>query len=190
MSPDQLILKGRIETEDPSTLISELVLERLPHIFGSNWSEFRTWRARLAPRLGVDPCDIFFSGSAAVGFSLNPQKGLRRFDDDSDIDVAVVSAYHFDAAWRALRLVKRAKVSERDWESVLSHRRNYIFWGCIACDYVLNLLPFGKDWAVALNLMAQVAPTEDRMIKTRLYRDVNSLRDYLNMGINKLKASF
>jgi hypothetical protein len=42
-------------------------------------------------------------GSASAGFSLSPQRALQPFRDRSDVDIAAVSAHHFDIVWRWLR---------------------------------------------------------------------------------------
>src|SRR5262245_8261252 len=61
------------------------------------------WKIKLAEKIQVDPCAIFLIGTACTGISLNPNKNYKAFDKTSDIDVAVVSSYHFEVGWRALR---------------------------------------------------------------------------------------
>lgn len=188
MSPEQLQLKNQILGEPPWKLASELVLERIPFVFDENWPDFRSWRSDLGKMLEVDPCDIILTGSAAVGHSLNPYKSLRAFDELSDIDVAVISPYHFDVAWRTLRSRKQTEVSSQIWDSIVSHRKNYVFEGCIACDQVLTILPFAVQWLEAFSRMKNVAPTEERIIRARIYRDFSSLRSYQARGLESLRA--
>lgn len=145
-SPDPLLIKTQIKYDSASALASELVLERIPAIFGDDWALFRQWRAVLSGKLGVDPCDIVITGSAAAGFSLNPDKNLSLFDADSDIDIAVISPFHFDTAWRVLRETRSSQVSETDWGYVQEHKKYYIFEGCIALDRILHLMPFAAAW--------------------------------------------
>lgn len=182
-------IRATVETGNPSVVVAEHVLERVPHIFGDDWSLFRNWRAQLAAGLDVDPCDISITGSACVGVSLSPRKNFSDFDDRSDVDVAVISPYHFDLAWRCLRAFCLADArSPRERQAVISHRENYIYWGCIATDRILRLMPFSKQWLVASSEMRGVPPTEGRDVNFRIYRDYDSLRSYQTNGIRKLRA--
>lgn len=146
-----------------------------------------TWRARLASKLKVDPCRLIFVGSACTGVSLNPHKNWKGFDDDSDVDVAVVAPFYFEVAWRFLRNLgaRRFQYSQTIQRAIQSHIETYIFWGTIATDKILHILPFGKPWLIALSDMAQIPPTEGRDINLRLYKDFESLRDYQFHNIKK-----
>jgi hypothetical protein len=119
-------------------------------------------------------------GSASLGFSLSPDKSLRKFDSGSDIDVAVVSYRHFELAWDHLRklgaqLLAMPLEAQR---AVTSHKRGYVFAGAIATDSILPYLPFAARWLPAFAHMAGLAPTESRTIKARIYRDFDALREY------------
>jgi hypothetical protein len=85
------LMRNAIRTRDPRSVVSEYVLERVPHDFGDDWPLYRNWRQYLASRIGVDPCNISLTGSACVGVSLNPHKHFAEFDARSDVDVAVNS---------------------------------------------------------------------------------------------------
>jgi hypothetical protein len=186
---DPLLIKTQIKYGSSSALASELVLERIPAVFGDDWALYRQWRAIFSAKLGVDPCDILVTGSAAAGFSLNPDKNLGAFDADSDIDIAVISPFHFDTAWRVLRETRSSQVSETDWGYVQEHKKYYIFEGCIALDRILHLMPFAGTWKSALESMKAHPPTEDRDIKARLYRDNDSVRLYQKLGLEKLQIA-
>ena len=101
----------------PNILVSKWIIERTPHIFGSDVLQYIHWKRQLADAIGVDPCAIVLTGSSSVGISLNPAKNFRNFDagpKKSDIDVAVVSSFHFEIAWRYLRNLgsKRYRLSQ------------------------------------------------------------------------------
>jgi hypothetical protein len=136
------------------------------------------------------PMNSSSTGSAATGFSLNPKKNLTAFSQHSDIDVGVVSSNHFEVAWRYLRTNRPSWLSlpARTRTALDSHRKNYIFWGTIAADRILSLLPFGLEWQAALDEMATCPPTEGRDVRLRIYRDYNALRSYQANGISRLRA--
>ncbi len=120
------VIREAIESLNPPSIVSEHVLERIPHIFDNDWPLYRTWRAELGSRLGVDPCDISITGSACVGVSFSPRKNFSLFHDKSDIDVAIVSPHHFDVAWRSLRAFRLADArNKRERQAVISHRDNH-----------------------------------------------------------------
>lgn len=77
---------------------SKWIFERVPFVFGGDYESFISTKLFIAKAVGVDSCSIFFVGSSSVGFSLNPAKNLKPFDNDSDIDIAIVSHYYFDIA--------------------------------------------------------------------------------------------
>ncbi|WLA79247.1 hypothetical protein [Bradyrhizobium elkanii] len=141
------ILKNGIEAA-----ASTYLMDRIPHVFGSDWELYRSWKRKLAKQIDVDPLNITIIGSAGIGFSLNPNKDFRDFSARSDIDVAVVSEHYFGIAWRALRTLKLPDVrSQRDRTAIKEHRTNYIYWGVIATDRVLHYLPFVRPWTEALS---------------------------------------
>ena len=74
-----------------TTFASKYMFEAVPHVFGGDMDLYIAWKARLGEFLDVDPRSMCIIGSAGVGVSLNPYKGLKPFGSNSDVDVAVVS---------------------------------------------------------------------------------------------------
>jgi len=181
-------VKEAIRTSDPEALVGRLVVDRIPHVFADDPVAYRDWRETLSRPLGVDPCNLFVVGSSFVGCSINPYKDWKLFDDQSDVDVAVISSRHFDLAWRMMRLTKRADVSGREWKAIEEHRTRLIYWGCVATDQILGRLPFAQDWLSAASQASATPPTEGREVNFRVYRDATSLRDYTINGLRQLKA--
>jgi hypothetical protein len=179
---------SEIANSNPSVFVSKWILERIPHVFEANQLRYNDWRRSLANRIGVDPCALVLTGSASVGISLNPNKDFKGFDEKSDIDVAVISSYHFEVAWRYLRNMgsEYYRLGPRARRSVDDHKAKYIYFGTIATDQILEHLPFGKEWLIALSEMARLNPTEGRNIKARVYRDFDSLRGYQVSNVRKL----
>jgi len=168
-------------------VVSGWILDRIPHAFENNRSSFIEWKHGLSEKINVDPSSIVITGSAALGISLNPYKNYRAFNKKSDIDVAVISDYHFNESWRYLRNLGSGihRFNEPIKQSIKDHVSKYIYWGTIATDKILPLLPFGKKWGDALELMAKTEPTIGRTINVRIYKDFESLRSY---QVNNLKS--
>lgn len=135
--------------DNPTSFIcSKWVLDRVPFVFNDDRITFIKWKEELASKLGIDPKAMVLTGSASCGFSLNPYKNYREYNDGSDIDIAVVSELHFDIAWKTLRNLgtKRFDLTPKQKASLQDHVDRLIYWGTIATDKLLELFPFGKEW--------------------------------------------
>lgn len=183
--------RDSLVSDPPEIFCSVWILDRIPVIFADQLRSYAQWRQTLASKLGVDPCEVRITGSAVSGVSLNPNKNFKLFDDSSDIDVSVISSHHFDLSWRALRSLGSTlhRLPPPAKESVKDHVGRLIYWGTIATDRILHLLPFGKEWNKALEEMAQISPTINREIKVRVYKDFQSLRAYQINNITSLRTA-
>jgi hypothetical protein len=173
-------LIGDLGTLPPDTFASTRIFEAVPHVFRDDLRAYVAWKTELGELIDVDPRALCITGSAGIGISLNPAKGLREFNDSSDVDVAVVSPFHFELGWRALRALgsRRLTISSRQRQAIKDHKGHFIYLGTLATDRILELLPFGRTWLSALSHMAGVDPTAGREINARIYRDFDSLRTY------------
>lgn len=179
-----------LKNENLSQVVSKWILERsVPFVFRNDHLAFSRWKLLLASKLGIDPHSFVVVGSACVGFSLNPDKNWKPFDDDSDIDVAVVSHTHFEKAWFFLRHMgsSRYKYPQLIKETIELHESTYIYWGTIATDMILGVLPFGADWLTAIGEMSKTPPTDQRELNLRLYKDFEALRAYQLHTFKKLR---
>lgn len=182
-------LKNELLSLPPALFTSRWIFERTPHVFGANHNSYIDWKHKLGGLLKVDPKAIIVVGSAAVGSSLNPTKKLRRFQRSSDVDVAVVSRYHFDILWYWLRNLgsDRYKYPSDAQRWIDDHRERLVYWGVIATDRILSLTPLASEWVTALSEMAKTAPTIGRDINVRLFMDFDALRAYSIRGIKQLQ---
>lgn len=175
----------------PTTFASKYIFEPVPYVFDEDMDSYIAWKGTLGDQIDVDPRAIAVIGSAGVGISLNPDKGLKAFDPSSDIDVAVVSFHHFDVAWRSLRSMSSAalfKLNRRQRSSYRAHEMKYIYWGTVATDRLLEFLPFAQSWVPGLSHMASLSPTQGRDIKARIYRDFESLRAYQLSSVEQARS--
>ena len=172
-----------------SFMCSKWLLDRVPHIFNNDLIAFIKWKEELADRLEIDSKSIVITGSASCGFSLNPYKNYKEFDDSSDIDVAIVSEIHFDIAWRTLRNLgtKRYDLNAKQKASLNDHVDRLIYWGTVATDKLLEILPFGKDWSLQLLEMSKLEPVNNKTLNVRLYKDYDALRSYNVANLVNLK---
>jgi predicted nucleotidyltransferase len=174
----------------PSRLfVSRWLLERVPFVFAEDFDAYLAWKHDLGDRLDVDPRAICLVGSAASGFSLSPQRAFQVFGERSDIDVAVVSAQHFDMVWRWLRSLgaERYRLPQYVQAQIDDHRERLVYWGAIATDKFLQYTPLGKAWVPALAEAAQRLPNAAHDVNVRLFREFETLRTYQAHCCDKIR---
>jgi hypothetical protein len=184
-------LHAELLGREPDAFVSQYLFESVPQIFRGSLPNWVEWKQQLSDLIEVDSRDIVLTGSAAIGFSLNPKKGFKAFDDSSDIDCGIISPYHFEQAWRYLRKQRVVWMSlPRSTKSAIhDHRTRHVFSGAIATDWMLSILPFGSAWQSALELMSEIEPTKGRDVKLRIYKDFESLRHYQSSNIDRLRVA-
>ncbi|TXN64070.1 hypothetical protein FV228_17210 [Methylobacterium sp. WL18] len=179
-----------IKTLKPDVFVSRYIFDRCPAVF-SDRHDFIEWKSKLAEKLDVDAASVTLVGSAAIGVSLSPYKDFKLFDKNSDVDVAVVSSYHFNLAWRYLRnnYHNRFKVTSRQRTSWDEHVSKFIYWGTIAADKLLPLMPFAKEWSTASTDASSNPIIADRSVSFRIYSDYEALRSYQVTSVRSLRTS-
>ena len=169
----------------PEYIISKWVMEKLPFIFNDNYENYINAKLLISKLLKIDSCSIIFVGSSSTGFSLNPKKEFRTFNAASDIDIAIISYHYFNIAWHALINADIRDMVPSVVNAINEHRQRLIYYGTIATDRILGILPFGGEWLQAMNELSNVSEFADRKINFRLYKDHESLRAYHVNNINK-----
>jgi len=174
---------------EPKSFVSRYILEPVPFAFSGDLQLWIDWKETLAVLLYIDAYDIVMTGSASMGYSLNPMKSFKAFDNLSDIDCGVISEHYFNVAWRHLRQSQVAWLGypKKLRTALTSHRTQYIFDGTIATDRIMSILPFGRDWQGALEIMSEVPPTVGRDVKLRIYKDFDALRHYQSRNVEALR---
>jgi len=72
-------------------------------------------REAVCDQFDVEFTDVAIVGSGKLGFSIKPTRRYGAFNDDSDIDIAVVSTRLFERVWKEASLFAK---SGADWSSV------------------------------------------------------------------------
>jgi hypothetical protein len=183
-------IRSNLRSLSTGLFVSRWLLERVPHVFAGDLEAYVDWKHALSDRIFVDPKAITLVGSGASGYSLSPNKALKPFHAGSDIDVAVVSAHHFDVVWRWLRTLGSERYGWPRYvqEQIGDHRQRLVYWGAIATDRILQYTPLGKDWVPALADLANTLPGGRRDINVRLFREFEALRAYQVHGCAQIRA--
>lgn len=89
--------------------------------FGDDWfNKYNEFRLFISKKLGVHFNDIAIAGSAKIGFSLNPDKEYKRFDEESDIDIIIISQSLFYKFWKSYLVDSYSIVRVKNYSYVCS----------------------------------------------------------------------
>ena len=129
--------------------------------------------------------NVFLVGSGRLGFSIKPQNEYREFNDDSDLDIVIVSKELFETYWNHMREYDQNLVYWKD----ASVFENTFYNGWMRPDK----LPKNKSFVDPLNWWEYFeklsASNLFGRIKIRggLYYSLDALESYQKKAINKLK---
>ena len=108
---------------DNHTIIAKMfLLEGTPYVFNGSPMRYVVFREQVAERFGVGSQDICIVGSAKLGFSpsFHSKKFGRPFDQESDVDVAIISEqwFHKGASeiFNHLNTIRSYKDRSQDYE--------------------------------------------------------------------------
>jgi hypothetical protein len=172
----------------------------VPFVFEPRPNRWEDFRDGLISDLGIGRADIRVVGSGRFGFSLKPEYNLRRFRDESDIDVLIVNASLFDHLWVALLTAAypREPLAHRigGW---LENRRNDLYAGWITPSSIkldITIVPKAKlildlraRWFNALQRASRFPPRRHSGVRSRLYRTWRHAELYHLHGLGKLRQS-
>ena len=138
----------------------------------------------LNDKLGVAYHNVLMVGSGKIGYSLSPFKKFKAFDEDSDIDIAIISIKMFNELWAKIRLASTEEYIS--YNSITSS----IFRGFINEKHFSNIAFARQYWnnqILDLNRCIQEDVGIRHQINYRIYRSWEDLEDYHINGINTLK---
>lgn len=143
----------------------------------------------IAKHLGISMKNILVVGSGKTGYSFSPNKVLKKFDSDaeneSDIDIAIISDKYFGECWNLARCETSARYT-RCYADISSG----VFNGFI-CKKALEEIPsiriVWNEKVRRLKIELQQEISIEHPINFRIYRSWEDLETYHTRGIGKLK---
>ena len=90
--------------EQYEALANRLISTSVPWFFISKYGEesitkYSEFKWYMSSKFGITSNDVSLAGSAWLGYSLNPKKNFRDFQEGSDIDIVIVSQRLFNLFW-------------------------------------------------------------------------------------------
>lgn len=185
MSKSSHPIIDQLTTMEAETFTLRWILNGIPVMFDNDILAYIEWKSTLGKSIEIDAESVYVVGSGLLGVSLNPNNSFSLFTESSDVDIAVVSEFHFQHCWRTIRRLgnRYHDLSPKQKQAIEDHRKRLIYWGTIATDKIIGLMPFGVHWLRACTRFSAGSPINNREIKIRVYRDVDSLIAYQTLGV-------
>lgn len=148
----------------------------------------------IAKQFNIHPNEVILTGSAKLGFSLAPKKLFKKFDENSDIDIAIISNIAFEAFWEEL-LDFNINIKNRNEQEEKNYRifQDYFFRGWIRPDKFPFEYSRKKEWFDFFNsLTNKIYQYGEHKIAAGIYKNFATFELYNIKNIesikNKIKA--
>lgn len=153
--------------------------------YGECWYEkYDEFKLFISNKLEVHYNDIAIAGSAKLGFSLNPIKNFKKFDENSDIDIIVVSQKYFNHFWDSYRRDSYAAVKTPNFSKVcFSIFRKYLTFEGFRNTNPEYAMWLKKTQGFEKNL--QLEFDIENEIHYRIFESWDSAKDYYISSIEK-----
>ncbi|MEK7661120.1 MAG: hypothetical protein AAB680_03670 [Pseudomonadota bacterium] len=102
-------LKNRIANSQPLEFCrEELFLSQYVWLFVNKYGDsaedkYREFKLAISRIININPTGIAIVGSSKFGYSLAPNKRFREYNDESDLDLVIVSTQLFSETFKQLR---------------------------------------------------------------------------------------
>ncbi|GHB08079.1 hypothetical protein ACFFLG_18210 [Shewanella indica] len=140
-------------------------------------------RETICDKFEIDFTDVIMVGSGKLGFSIKPSRRFEVFNDDSDIDIAIVSTKLFERIWQEAYLFKK---SGADWPSSNNFFK-YISEGWIRPDKLpsSSYFEFTDEWWKFFNSLTSSNRFGPFKVRGGLYHSHFFLQEYQTICIEQ-----
>lgn len=131
----------------PVEIVRKYITFGVPYVFGENQYKYYGLKSKLAARFDVNPNHVHMVGSAKLGFSLAPYQLWKRFDDESDIDMVIISEPLFMKFWKELHEFNISTTPRTEAENTMYQKfLKYFFKGWLRPDLFPFNYPGKEEW--------------------------------------------
>jgi hypothetical protein len=186
---DLSILKSEIaKARRMGRFVTEKILCEQAVCFNGNKEKILDLKEAIAFYFKIHSRNIEIAGSAKLGISLNNARLGLPFDENSDIDLIVVSSELFDVAWHELLKLdwKYATLLPKD-RTALDDCYNALHRGFISPDRLPNQTEFYNNWWRIFNQLSDDDKFEKRKIRGRLFKSWLFVEKYYSIKIDELR---
>lgn len=185
-------MKAAIESKPAEEIYNELYISGdvwlFKKLFKDNWFlQYDEFKKYIAKKLDVHYNNVGIAGSAKLGFSLNPQKDYKAFDETSDVDIIIVSQrlfYEFCEQYLNDSYNLTTKIKNINYVCFCIFRK-YLTLDCFRNnDYYNDWQKKTGDFEKDIQLLFQI----ENDIHYRIFESWDSVKMYYISSINRLKG--
>lgn len=142
-------------------------------------------KEQVCEHFRVDYNEVIMVGSGKLGFSIKPTRRFQAFNDDSDLDIAVVSPRLFETVWKEAYLFKKGGSY---WPKADSFFK-YLSEGWIRPDKLPRneYFTFTSNWWDFFNALTQSGQYGPYAIRAGLYHSNFFFEEYQKICIEQCK---
>lgn len=168
-------------------VVERHVFAGVPYAFRENEPGYHRLLHHVGDGLGVPEADITLVGSGRIGFSLDPDTYGKPFSDASDLDVVVVSADMFDAAWLDLLRWRRGYGRLPEWVKAWhrDHQR-LVYYGRIWPHKLPGVVELSSRWFDVFKSVSRYPELAVHEVHGLLYRTWDHARLYHIYGLRQI----
>lgn len=188
-------LKEQDTIEKQYDFCRKFVLHGTPHVFSGRDNDFYEFRKKIAYKFNIPFHEIYITGSGKLGFS--PFQ-LKKFDYDSDIDVAIISPSLFEKIMRDISKYqmsfRKARTVVRQSELEMYHQfLEYVALGWIRPDKLpisFQMKTFKNDWFDFFQSMSYgKSEVGNYKVNAGVFKSYEHLEDYIVSGLIDIRKS-
>lgn len=185
--------KSAFKTELNNDLISDTVIIRKnllhgnPIIYLDDEDKYFFLKQKVANFFNVSTTKVVMVGSAKLGFSIAPKKIWNDFNEESDIDIVVISETIFDEYWQELlnfniNVKARSEQEDKNYREFLE----YFLKGWIRPDLFPFNYPKKNEWFEFFKSISY-GKYGNYKIAGAIFRNEYFFEQYHSRNINRLR---
>lgn len=187
ISKDDFITILKDQSINEQEIVQRYITYGSSFIFDKDDDKYFKLKKIISNNFNLNPENVIMVGSAKLGFSIAPLKLWKSFDDESDIDMVIVSDVIFDEFWVDLydfnlELTDRTEDEQNKFNRFL----NYFFKGWLRPD----LFPFSyskKDKWFDFFSAISYGDFGERKITGAIFRNFNFYEKYHIRNLKNIK---
>ncbi|MEC1698028.1 hypothetical protein [Schinkia azotoformans] len=193
MEIDKLIKEFQEKLDNPSIPILDIVQRHLtygtPVAFKDDEDTYFEIKKRIATQFDIAPEDVFMVGSGKLGFSLNTDQLWKPYDEESDMDMVIVSDKVFSSFWYQLYefnidITDRTKEEDKRYKKFLK----YFLKGWIRPDFFPEAFKGNEEWEdFFTGTMSYKKEYGGRKITGAVYREPFFYESYHKRNLEKIR---
>lgn len=166
-------------------IIDKYLLFGTPYIFKDDENKFYELKNEIAGFLKVSQTNIFVVGSAKLGFSIAPEKRYQHFNEDSDIDIAIIDGATFLRYWKILyEYNTTGRAWSSDEEKTYRKFLEYFFKGWLRPDKFPSTMNEKKEW---FDFFKSLQRKYKFKIAAGIYYDIDVFSGYNRENLNSIR---